>query len=178
MAKFARSHQVWEDCTMTRGTWGRILGLCTGCRWDRLVYRAFVDRWEGDVKAPLIAAGMAGITYFVLILLDRVLDRTARKLKQSRAPELTTGHIRRRHRPGRSGEIFLRQRPLRGRILYLKNQHAEHFFRRRSRFDARTFLRTQRAPGTLQDALPEPPRMQQGNSLAMVLLLDARTFDR
>ena len=54
---------------MTRGTWGRILGLCprvvvgTG-----LVYRAFVDRWEGDAKAPLIAAGMAGIAFFVSTL--------------------------------------------------------------------------------------------------------------
>ena len=34
-----------------------------------LVYRAFIDRWEGDVKAPVIAAGMAGITYFVLIVI-------------------------------------------------------------------------------------------------------------
>jgi len=34
-----------------------------------LVYRAFIDRWEGDVRAPLVAAAMAGITYFVLTLL-------------------------------------------------------------------------------------------------------------
>jgi len=33
-----------------------------------LVYRAFIDRWEGDVRAPLVAAAMAGITYFVLTL--------------------------------------------------------------------------------------------------------------
>ena len=54
---------------MTRGMWGRFLGLCLVVVGTGLVYRAFVDRWEGDARAPLIAAGMAGITYFVLILL-------------------------------------------------------------------------------------------------------------
>ena len=34
-----------------------------------LVYRAFVDRWEGDVRAPLIAAAMAGIAFFVLTVI-------------------------------------------------------------------------------------------------------------
>ncbi len=57
---------------MAQTTRGRVLGrsvigafivVATG-----LVYRAFIDRWEGDVRAPLIAAGMAGITYFVLTL--------------------------------------------------------------------------------------------------------------
>jgi len=33
------------------------------------VYRAFVDRWEGDLRAPLIAAAMAGIAFFVSTLL-------------------------------------------------------------------------------------------------------------
>jgi hypothetical protein len=32
------------------------------------VYRAFFDRWEGDARGPLVAAGMAGVTYFILIL--------------------------------------------------------------------------------------------------------------
>ncbi len=34
-----------------------------------LVYRAFIDRWEGEVRAPLIAAAMAGIAFFVSTLL-------------------------------------------------------------------------------------------------------------
>jgi hypothetical protein len=67
--EFRPIHQVLEVCTMTRGTWGRILGLCVVVVGTGLVYRAFIDRWEGDVRAPLIAAGMAGIAYFVLILL-------------------------------------------------------------------------------------------------------------
>jgi len=33
-----------------------------------LAYRAFIDRWEGDVRAPLIAAAMAGVAFFVLTL--------------------------------------------------------------------------------------------------------------
>jgi hypothetical protein len=58
---------------MTQWTRGRVLGVsvlgafivvATG-----LVYRAFIDRWEGDVRAPLIAAAMAGVTYFVCSLL-------------------------------------------------------------------------------------------------------------
>jgi hypothetical protein len=57
---------------MMRRTRGRILGLCvlgaivvvgTG-----FAYRAIVDRWEGDVRAPLIAAAMAGVAFFVLTL--------------------------------------------------------------------------------------------------------------
>ena len=67
--EFRSSHQVLGACTMRRGTWGRILGLCVVVVGTGLVYRAFVDRWEGDARAPLIAAGMAGIAYFVLTLL-------------------------------------------------------------------------------------------------------------
>ena len=57
---------------MTWRTPGRVLGASavgalvavgTG-----LVYRAFIDRWEGDVRAPLIAAAMAGIAFFVFTL--------------------------------------------------------------------------------------------------------------
>jgi hypothetical protein len=43
---------------------GALVALGTG-----LVYRAFVDRWEGDVRAPLIAAATAGIAFFVLTLI-------------------------------------------------------------------------------------------------------------
>jgi hypothetical protein len=57
---------------MTRSKRGRILGLSVLCAlvvvWTGLAYRAFVDRWEGDVRAPLIAAAMAGIAFFVLTL--------------------------------------------------------------------------------------------------------------
>ena len=57
---------------MAQRTRGRVLSLSvigavivvgTG-----LVYRASVDRWESDVRASLVAAAMAGITYFVLTL--------------------------------------------------------------------------------------------------------------
>jgi hypothetical protein len=42
---------------------GGMFALGTG-----VVYRAFIDRWEGDPRAPLIAASMAGIAFFVLSL--------------------------------------------------------------------------------------------------------------
>jgi hypothetical protein len=55
---------------MTRSKRGRNLGLSVLGAFvvvgTGLVYRAFVDRWEGDVRAPLIAAAMAGIAFFVL----------------------------------------------------------------------------------------------------------------
>jgi hypothetical protein len=58
---------------MTRTTRGRVLGLSVLGAFvvvgTGLVYRAFVDRWEGDVRAPLIAAAMAGIAFFVLTLI-------------------------------------------------------------------------------------------------------------
>jgi hypothetical protein len=57
---------------MAQRTRGRALGLTVIGAFivvgTGLVYRAFIDRWEGDVRAPLVAAGMAGITYFVLTL--------------------------------------------------------------------------------------------------------------
>ncbi len=30
------------------------------------VYRAFISRWEGDVRANLVAATMSGIAFFVV----------------------------------------------------------------------------------------------------------------
>jgi len=57
---------------MAQRTRGRVLGLSVIGAFivvgTGLVYRAFIDRWEGDVRAPLVAAAMAGITYFVLTL--------------------------------------------------------------------------------------------------------------
>ena len=57
---------------MMRRTRGRVLGLCVAGAFvvvgTGLAYRAFVDRWEGDVRAPLIAAAMAGVAFFVLTL--------------------------------------------------------------------------------------------------------------
>jgi hypothetical protein len=72
-AGFRSNRERSGNCTMTRRTRRRVLGssvigalvaVGTG-----LVYRAFVDRWEGDVRAPLIAALMAGIAFFVLTLI-------------------------------------------------------------------------------------------------------------
>ncbi len=58
---------------MTRRKWGRDPGLFVLGAFvvvgTGTVYRAFTDRWEGDVRAPLIAAGMAGIAYLVSTLL-------------------------------------------------------------------------------------------------------------
>jgi hypothetical protein len=57
---------------MTRRARGKVLGLSVLGAFvvveTGFVYRAFVDRWEGDVRAPLIAAAMAGIAFFVLAL--------------------------------------------------------------------------------------------------------------
>ena len=58
---------------MMRITRGRVLGLSVLGAFvvvgTGLVYRAFVDRWEGDVRAPLIAAAMAGVAFFVVTLI-------------------------------------------------------------------------------------------------------------
>jgi len=68
-AGFRPNHEGSGACTMTRRTRGRVLGLSVVGAFvvvgTGLVYRAFVDRWEGDVRAPLIAAAMAGIAFFV-----------------------------------------------------------------------------------------------------------------
>jgi hypothetical protein len=57
---------------MTRRKWGRDLGLSVLGAFvvvgTGTVYRAFIDRWEGDLRAPLIAAAMSGIAFFVLTL--------------------------------------------------------------------------------------------------------------
>ena len=70
--EFGQSHEWSGACTMTRRTRGRVLSLSVIGAFvvvgTGLVYRAFVDRWEGDLRAPLIAAAMAGIAYFVLTL--------------------------------------------------------------------------------------------------------------
>jgi hypothetical protein len=72
-AGFRSNRERSGNCTMTRRTRRRVLGssvigalvaVGTG-----LVYRSIVDRWEGDVRAPLIAAAMAGIAFFVLTLI-------------------------------------------------------------------------------------------------------------
>jgi len=53
--------------------WRRDLGLCVLGAFvvvgTGTVYRAFIDRWEGDLRAPLIAAGMAGVAFFVSTLI-------------------------------------------------------------------------------------------------------------
>jgi hypothetical protein len=58
---------------MMRRTRGRVLRLSVLGAFvvvgTGLVYRAFVDRWEGDVRAPLIAAAMAGVSFFVVTLI-------------------------------------------------------------------------------------------------------------
>ena len=58
---------------MTRRKWRRYLGLSVLGAFvvvgTGTLYRAFIDRWEGDLRAPLIAAAMAGIAFFVLTLL-------------------------------------------------------------------------------------------------------------
>jgi hypothetical protein len=57
---------------MMRRTRGRVLGLYVLGAFvvvgTGVAYRVFVDRWEGDVRAPLIAAAMAGVAFFVLTL--------------------------------------------------------------------------------------------------------------
>jgi hypothetical protein len=51
---------------MTQSTRGRVLGLSVLGAFivvgTGLVYRAFIDRGEGEARAPLIAAAMAGVT--------------------------------------------------------------------------------------------------------------------
>ena len=58
---------------MTRRKWRRYLGLSVLGAFvvvgTGTLYRAFIDRWEGDLRAPLIAAAMAGIAFFVSTLL-------------------------------------------------------------------------------------------------------------
>ena len=57
-----------------------------------LVYHAFVDRWEGDARAPIVAAGMAGIAFFFLTVLTLSLVERTTKRKETRAPHLTVGY--------------------------------------------------------------------------------------
>ena len=58
---------------MTLRKWRRDLGLSVLGAFVVVatgkVYRAFIDRWEGDLRAPLIAAAMSGIAFFVSALL-------------------------------------------------------------------------------------------------------------
>jgi hypothetical protein len=69
---FRPDREGMGDRTMTRRAWGRVLGVSAVAALvaagTGLVYHAFIDRWEGDVRAPLVAAAMAGIAFFVFTL--------------------------------------------------------------------------------------------------------------
>ena len=51
-----------------------------------LVYHAFVDRWEGDARAPIVAAGMAGIAFFFLTVLTLSLVERRQNAKKREPP--------------------------------------------------------------------------------------------
>jgi hypothetical protein len=75
---------------MTRSKRGRNLGLSVLGAFvvvgTGLAYRALVDRWEGDVRAPLIAAAMAGIAFFVVTVFT-LSWAERRELSNARDPE-------------------------------------------------------------------------------------------
>jgi len=51
-----------------------------------MAYRAFVDRWKGDVRAPLIAATFAGIAFFVSTVLTLSWAERREDLKKRKPP--------------------------------------------------------------------------------------------
>jgi hypothetical protein len=57
-----RTRTEWARLIWTL-VFGAIVAGATG-----LAYRAFFDRWEGDARAPLVAATVAGIVFVVITL--------------------------------------------------------------------------------------------------------------
>jgi hypothetical protein len=51
-----------------------------------MTYRAFVDRWKGDPRAPLIAATFAGIAFFVSTVLTLSWAERREDLKRRKPP--------------------------------------------------------------------------------------------